>query len=237
MKKASVLLALFLCLGLAAGCITIQLPPPTERPQDATESAPPTEEPVPAKPEPISNPDLTTAPLEIDEVKLNAMLPIFDALIGAAHERTYAAADSDFFWAAIYLMSVNYFTQHTGVYFDGDNLEVPAAIVEEYARALFADFAGLPKLSADLAIDHDVDRNVYVMGMSDGNSYTTILGITPGVAGNAYVTVRMSYYEDDYSEDYEFEIVANNHIHPASSISPTFYYSVAGMSALTRNEE
>ncbi|MDL2218542.1 hypothetical protein LJC27_07780, partial [Christensenellaceae bacterium OttesenSCG-928-M15] len=220
MKKTCIFLLLLLSIALVAVGCAGETPP-------VAQSVSPTPEGETEKPAASSAPDPAPSE-EIDQEKLEAMLPVFSAIIDASGELAYAT-DTDFFWTAMYMLCVNDMQEHPNVELvDGIELKVPANAVREFAVALFADFSEIPPLpnrESGIAYFHDDDA--YVMQMSDGGGMNAVIMNFARVDETTLAVSVSREYDDGETMLFEFTLIDNPYA--ASILDPLFYYSVVSV--------
>jgi hypothetical protein len=208
MKKGiwivAVLLSLIFALSSCAG--TVQTPDTTAAESEETSE---------------------TAATEAADVDVEAMTPVFDALIRAMKETggAYAPKDEGFFWTTLYLMGVNSGEELGRAELTEDMMiKVPRQAMQEFASACFEDYDDLlPLPEQDSSITYDEGQDAYLLAPSDpGDAVTEILDATEQ---DGRVTVHVKFSGDE--EAYTFTLVSNPY---ASGISdPVFLYTVSGV--------
>ena len=175
----------------------------------------------------------------IDDEKLNAMLPIFDTIVywnalDPEVEQTgikrYEPENHEYAWSLIYLAIVNFAEPGVnGVDFTEDlhYKQAPAALVREYASALFANFGNLPALPPEKGIQYDSSLDTYLFEMSDhSEGVTSIEKYTKDSDG--YYIVDLTFglpYESDFEPLYYSLRIVKNTYSPNGE-EPLFAYAV-----------
>lgn len=167
---------------------------------------------------------------------VTAMTAPIDSLARCMLENdlTYAPADPDFVWTALYYFSGGYGAQDDRIsQNDSYQLEVPAAVMAEYTAVLFADAEGLTPLPSIMQgnISYEPEADVYLVSMGDiGLSETRLTNVTETEDG-ATLTAELWATDEDPALMAAWEVTLTKA--PESETDARYPYRVVSMERVT----
>ncbi|MDL2206505.1 hypothetical protein LJC33_06285 [Eubacteriales bacterium OttesenSCG-928-N13] len=133
------------------------------------------------------------------------MHPAMDSVLrttGIGTEPPFDVQNDEVVWTVLYLMGVNWSNSFDAIVPEGADLLVPATLMEQFARAAFAEFTELPEIPIALSfsVAYDEETETYALAGSDaGDSYTEIDAIQMNDDGSAKVTLGLYMYSEEGS--------------------------------------
>lgn len=218
--------SLLLIVSLLAGCA--QAAPQQPQAPGAAEQPP-----QPAAEQSAPQPAASDISDETLKARIDAMLPAMDSIVRAmgvtGDAREYRPRDPECFWPVLYLMAMNWESEHPLTSVDGDRLIVPRKLMQELASAAFFDYddllADVPSGFSEAAV-YDEALDAYRLALSDaGDSYTEIESFEKHADGSLGVTVGMYAGREEYLGGIRFTLRDNPYV--SGITQPTYYYSVS----------
>lgn len=159
------------------------------------------------------------------------MVPVFDSLMRCMLENNtgYTKEDASFYWNALFYLIGGYFDLNELCTVEGEEIKVPAPVVEQYANALFADSKGLfdiPKNKQGI-VRYDKEEDAYYFPMGDiGLSDTRVIQCEAGEKEGSYIIYAQLFDSVDKNVIKTYRFVVKPNVHANKTTESMFDYSV-----------
>ena len=159
------------------------------------------------------------------------MVPVFDSLMRCMLETNtaYTKEDASFYWNSLFYLIGGYFDLNELCTVEGEEIKVPAHVVEQYANALFAgseELFDIPKNKQGM-VRYDKEEDAYYFPMGDiGLSDTRVIQCEAGEKEGSYVIYAQLFDSVDKEVIKTYRFVVKPNVHGDKMTEFMFDYSV-----------
>ena len=159
------------------------------------------------------------------------MVPVFDSLMRCMLENNtaYTKEDASFYWNSLFYLIGGYFDLNELCTVEGEEIKVPAHVVEQYANALFAgseELFDIPKNKQGM-VRYDKEEDAYYFPMGDiGLSDTRVIQCEAGEKEGSYVIYAQLFDSVDKEVIKTYRFVVKPNVHGDKMTEFMFDYSV-----------